>query len=113
MFGLAFNVAADRQVPMQVYVRLQGDAGDNLVIRVRVDDEVSGSQVSGGSHTFETNGGAATMTLIRNLAGALELSEGTHELFVTQEQNAGTGVCGVKGSPEAASTIIVMDMGPG
>lgn len=114
VFGVAFNVAADRQVPVTAYVRLQGDAGDNLVIRVRVDGSgTDGDQVAGGSHTFETNGGAATMTLVRNLGGALELSEGAHELFVTQDLTAGSGIAGVKGSPEAASSIIVMDMGPG
>lgn len=113
VFGVAFNVAADRQVLVMGKVRIQGDAGDNLVIRVRLDDDTSGDEVDGGSFTFETNGGGAVMPLLRNLGGALELAEGAHTLYVTQDLTAGSGVAGVKGSPEAASSIIVMDMGPG
>lgn len=113
VFGVAFNVAANRQILVMCKIRIQGDAGDNLVIRVRLDDDTSGDQVDGGSFTFETNGGGAVMPLLRNLGGVLELSEGAHTLFVTQDLTAGSGIAGIKGSPEAASSIVVMDMGPG
>lgn len=111
VFGAPWNVAADRLVGYLIYVRLQGDLGDNIVIRVRLDDPDTGDQVGGGSHTFETNGGAATMTLTRILQGPLAVSVGAHNLYVTQELTAGTGVAGVKGTPEAASTLKVTDEG--